>query len=164
MTVTDFAFYETHKAQHQGQTWKDKQSVRRVSSTDYIQKMAAIGEDVENDFLDKEHNVEGDDLPECVKGSLQISMKRCQKFWIMNPVKKYFVTHKKKWSYTNISNVEGVLACQTESSWPTRFGESLASVTKLQGVFRHSWKKLTKYHVFPTSCSGPRLLSWGVGH
>ena len=88
MTVTDFAFYETHKAQHQGQTWKDKQSVRRVSSTDYIQKMAAIGEEVENDFLDKEHNVEVDDLPECVKGSLQISMKRCQNFWIMNPVKK----------------------------------------------------------------------------
>ena len=80
MTVTDFAFYETHKAQHQGQTSKDKQSVRRVSSTDYIQKMAAIGEEVENDFLDKEHNVEVDDLPECVKGSLQISMKRCQKF------------------------------------------------------------------------------------
>ena len=88
MTVTDFAFYETHKAQHQGQTWKDMQSVRRVSSTDYIQKMAAIGEEVENDFLDKQHNVEVDDLPECVKGSLQISMKRCQKFWIMNPVKK----------------------------------------------------------------------------
>ena len=45
-----------------------------------VQKMAAIGEEVENDFLDKEHNVEVDDLPECVKGSLQISMKRCQKF------------------------------------------------------------------------------------
>ena len=50
--------------------------------------MAAIGEEVENDFLDKEHNVEVDDLPECVNGSLQISMKRCQKFKKMNPVKK----------------------------------------------------------------------------
>ena len=42
--------------------------------------MAAIGEEVENDFLDKEHNLNVDDLPECVNGSLQISMKRCQKF------------------------------------------------------------------------------------
>ena len=42
--------------------------------------MAAICEEVENDFLDKEHNVEVDDLPEYVNGSLQISMKRCQKF------------------------------------------------------------------------------------
>ena len=113
MTVTDFAFYETHKAQHQGQTSRDKQSVRRVSSTDYIQKMAAIGEEVENDFLNKEHNMEVDDLPEYVNGSLQISMKRCRKFEKMKPVKKI---HKKKWSYTNISNVEKVLACQTESS------------------------------------------------
>ena len=75
--------------------------------------MAAIGEEVENDFLNKEHNMEVDDLPEYVNGSLQISMKRCQKFEKVKPVKKI---HKKKWSYTNISNVEKVLACQTESS------------------------------------------------
>ena len=76
--------------------------------------MAAIGEEVENDFLDKEHNMEVDDLPEYVNGSLQISMKRCQKFEKSETSEKKI--HKKKWSCTNISNVEEMLVCQTESS------------------------------------------------
>ena len=50
--------------------------------------MAAIGKEVENDFVDKGHNVEVDDLPEWVNGSLQISIKRCQQFNKNEPSEK----------------------------------------------------------------------------